>query len=29
MEGAAEPAVKLAVPLVVDAGRGGNWAAAH
>ncbi len=29
MEGAAEPAVKLSVPLVVDAGRGANWAAAH
>jgi len=29
MEGAAEPAVKLAVPLVVDAGQGANWAEAH
>jgi len=29
MEGAANPAVKLDVPLVVDAGRGDNWAAAH
>ena len=29
MEGAAEPAVDLAVPLVVDAGRGANWAEAH
>ena len=29
MEGAADPAVKLAVPLVVDAGRGRNWAEAH
>ena len=29
MEGAAEPAVKLAVPLVVDAGQGANWAQAH
>jgi DNA polymerase I len=29
MEGAAEPAVKLTVPLVVDAGQGPNWAAAH
>ena len=29
MEGAADPAVKLAVPLVVDAGRGANWAQAH
>jgi DNA polymerase-1 len=29
MEGAADPAVKLAVPLVVDAGRGANWAEAH
>ncbi len=29
MEGAAEPAVKLDVPLTVDAGRGANWAAAH
>ncbi|MEM9395020.1 MAG: DNA polymerase I [Pseudomonadota bacterium] len=29
MEGAAEPAVRLDVPLVVDAGRGANWAEAH
>jgi len=29
MEGAAEPAVKLAVPLIVDAGHGANWAEAH
>ncbi len=29
MEGAAEPAVKLAVPLTVDAGTGANWAEAH
>ncbi len=29
MEGAAMPAVKLSVPLVVDAGRGRNWAEAH
>ncbi|MDH2327470.1 DNA polymerase I [Cereibacter sp. SYSU M97828] len=29
MEGAADPAVKLSVPLTVDAGRGPNWAAAH
>ncbi|RBI85694.1 DNA polymerase I [Rhodosalinus halophilus] len=29
MEGAAEPVVKLDVPLVVDAGQGANWAAAH
>ncbi|MBW7921547.1 MAG: DNA polymerase I [Rubellimicrobium sp.] len=29
MEGAAEPAVKLALRLVVDAGRGPNWSAAH
>ncbi|MDJ0858932.1 MAG: DNA polymerase I [Dinoroseobacter sp.] len=29
MEGAAEPAVKLDVPLVVDAGKGANWADAH
>ncbi|MCB1339584.1 MAG: DNA polymerase I, partial [Pseudooceanicola sp.] len=29
MEGAAAPAVHLAVPLVVDAGRGANWAEAH
>ncbi|MCM2562569.1 DNA polymerase I [Lutimaribacter sp. EGI FJ00015] len=29
MEGAAEPAVKLDVPLTVDAGQGANWAEAH
>ncbi|MEM9551957.1 MAG: DNA polymerase, partial [Pseudomonadota bacterium] len=29
MEGAADPAVKLDVPLTVDAGRGNNWAEAH
>lgn len=29
MEAAAEPAVKLSVPLVVDAGHGLNWAEAH
>jgi DNA polymerase-1 len=29
MEGAAEPAVKITVPLVVDAGQGRNWAEAH
>ncbi len=29
MEGAAEPCVKLTVPLVVDAGSGQNWAEAH
>ncbi len=29
MEGAAEPAVKLDVPIVVDAGQGPNWAEAH
>ncbi len=29
MEGAADPAVKLSVPLVVDAGVGENWAEAH
>lgn len=29
MEAAAEPAVKLSVPLVVDAGQGANWAEAH
>ena len=29
MQGAAEPAVKLDVPLIVDAGRGRNWAEAH
>lgn len=29
MESAAEPAVKISVPLVVDAGTGMNWAEAH
>jgi len=29
MEGAAAPAVTLDIPLVVDAGQGPNWAAAH
>ncbi|WP_324752380.1 DNA polymerase I [Roseovarius sp. Pro17] len=29
MEGAAEPVVKLSVPLIVDAGQGANWAKAH
>ncbi|MEI4472623.1 DNA polymerase I [Frigidibacter sp. MR17.24] len=29
MEGAADPAVALDVPLVVDAGQGANWAEAH
>ncbi|MBI1495231.1 DNA polymerase I [Halocynthiibacter styelae] len=29
MENAADPAVKLSVPLVVDAGQGANWAEAH
>ncbi|QUS36623.1 DNA polymerase I [Falsirhodobacter algicola] len=29
MENASDPAVKLSVPLIVDAGRGPNWAAAH
>ncbi len=29
MEGAADPAVKLDVPLVVDAGQGATWAEAH
>ncbi|OOY10533.1 DNA polymerase I [Thioclava sp. F36-7] len=29
MEGAAEPVMKLTVPLVVDAGQGDSWAAAH
>ena len=29
MEGAADPAVKLDVKLVVDAGKGQNWAEAH
>ena len=29
MQGAADPAVKLDVPLIVDAGQGANWAEAH
>ncbi|MDU8943906.1 DNA polymerase I [Ovoidimarina sediminis] len=29
MEGAADPAVRLTVPLTVDAGQGDNWADAH
>jgi len=29
MEGASMPVVKLDVPLIVDAGRGSNWAEAH
>ena len=29
MEGASDPAVHLDVPLVVDSGRGRNWAEAH
>ena len=29
MEGSALPAVKLSVPLTVDAGQGANWAEAH
>ena len=29
MEGAAMPAVKIDVPMVVDAGKGANWAEAH
>ncbi len=29
MEGAADPAVHLDVPLIVDAGQGANWAEAH
>ncbi|MDF1855003.1 DNA polymerase I [Pseudooceanicola sp.] len=29
MENAADPAVKLSVPLTVDAGQGANWAEAH
>ena len=29
MQGAADPAVHLDVPLVVDAGQGANWAKAH
>jgi DNA polymerase-1 len=29
METAADPVVKLDVPLIVDAGQGANWAEAH
>ena len=29
MESAADPVVKLDVPLIVDAGQGANWAQAH
>jgi DNA polymerase-1 len=29
MAGAAEPAVKLSVPLGIDIGTGANWGAAH
>ena len=29
MEGAAEPVIKLDIPLTVDAGQGRNWAEAH
>ncbi|MEX3015857.1 DNA polymerase I [Gymnodinialimonas hymeniacidonis] len=29
MQGAADPAVRLDIPLVVDAGQGANWAEAH
>jgi DNA polymerase-1 len=29
MEDAADPAVRLDLPLVVDAGQGANWAEAH
>ena len=29
MENAADPVVKLDVPLIVDAGQGANWAEAH
>ena len=29
MEGAADPVVRLDVPLIVDAGQGSNWADAH
>ena len=29
MEGAAEPVIRLSVPLVVDAGHGATWAEAH
>jgi DNA polymerase-1 len=29
MEGASHPAVHLKVPLIVEAGKGANWAQAH
>ena len=29
MEDAADPAVRLSTPLVVDAGKGASWAEAH
>jgi DNA polymerase I len=29
METAAEPVLKLDVPLIVDAGQGAHWAEAH
>jgi DNA polymerase-1 len=29
MENAADPIVKLDVPLIVDAGQGAHWAEAH
>jgi DNA polymerase-1 len=29
MQSACDPAVRLDVPLVVDAGQGANWAEAH
>jgi DNA polymerase-1 len=29
MEGAAQPAVEISVPLIADAGTGASWAAAH
>ena len=29
MEGAADPAVKLDIKLIADAGQGPNWAEAH
>ncbi|MDP5347736.1 MAG: DNA polymerase, partial [Paracoccaceae bacterium] len=29
MQGACEPVLMLDVPLIVDAGRGANWAEAH
>ena len=29
MEGAADPVIRLDVPLIVDAGQGSNWANAH